>query len=332
MNKFKIQLTRFDIGMLIAFVVVGALGGGAWWYLSGQLQTAQAGDAQVAGDYNSVSVKDGIIVSQPNAVALQANSKLLKDQIDPIITTKLLAKDDTLSDIRNEDPLAWKHELDDDVKTLNSEAKAAGVALPASGFYFGFTRYLTESPGDSATAVLTKQRLAIKTISEILIKSPVKAITRILRSYEEDPHTGPGTIGHGGGDHDGDQLGGYAVDVPDTYTAYPFEIDFDATPESLRPILDNLLKSPYIFVVRSVEVHNDKLESPKIAELAQMAGNNGQQNSVVGSAPGEVAANTPTLGPQYLFGYSILHIKLRVDLIEWNPKLTSVDALAPPKK
>ena len=42
MNRFKVQLSKFDIGMIIAFAVVGLLGGTAWWFLSGQLQTAQA--------------------------------------------------------------------------------------------------------------------------------------------------------------------------------------------------------------------------------------------------------------------------------------------------
>ena len=72
MNRFKFQLSKFDIGMLIAFAVVGILGGTAWWFLSGQLQAAQAQCAQVAGDYNTYATAkgSGIIVSQANAGAL----------------------------------------------------------------------------------------------------------------------------------------------------------------------------------------------------------------------------------------------------------------------
>jgi len=34
----------------------------------------------------------------------------------------------------------------------------------------------------------------------------------------------------------------------------------------------------------------------------------------------------PTVGAQYLFGHSVLHVKMRIDMIEWNPALTSVDS------
>jgi hypothetical protein len=329
MNRFKFQLSKFDIGMIIAFVAVGLLGGAAWWYLSGQLQAAQAACAQVAGDYNSFATSKGIIVSPANTKALAANSATLEAQLNPVISTYLLGKGNDLSDVRAEDPVAWKHDLDDDVKALATEAKAAAITLP-DHFYFGFSRYLTESPGDAATAVLTKQRKAVKTIAELLIKAPVKSITKLQRSYEEDPHSSTGTVT--GVEHaEGDQIVGYATVVPDNYTAYPFEVDFDASPEALRPILDGLIKSPYLFVVRTIEVHNEQLDSPRLDDLAKMAGGNGAAPSVIDSPPGGVAANAaPTVGPQYLFGYTTLHVKMRVDMIEWNPALKSVSDLKKP--
>jgi len=329
MNKFKLQLSKFDIGIIIAFVVIGLMGGAAWWYLSGQLQAAQAADAQVATDYNASAVAKGVVVSQANAKALAANNDLLQAQLDPLIANYLLAKDNDLGKVQAEDPVAWKHDLDEDIKTLTTEAKAEGVTLK-DHFYFGFSRYQTESPGDAATAVLTKQRKAVKAIVEILVKSAVKSITSVQRTYEEDTHA----VGSMGGAErtEGDQLPGYSVVVPDTYTAYPFEVDFDASPESLRPILNGLLKSPYLFVVRKMEVHNEQVDSPRLDDLPRMAGGNGSAPSVVQSAPGDVAASTPTVGPQYLFGYGALHVKMRIDLIEWNPTLTGVEALAPKKK
>ncbi|HEX4141449.1 MAG TPA: Amuc_1100 family pilus-like protein [Candidatus Methylacidiphilales bacterium] len=327
MNKFKVQLSKFDIGMIIAFVVVGLLGAVAWWVLSGQLQSAQAACAQVAGDYNSYATSKGIIVSPANAKALGANSTLLQAQLDPVISSYLLAKGNDLANVRGEDPVAWKHDLDDDVRTLATEAKAQGIGLPEH-FYFGFTRYVTESPGDAATEVLTKQRKAIKTIMEILINAPVKSIGKVRRTYEEDPHSATSSANLGEQRTEGDQIGGYAVVPPDsTYTAYPFEIEFDASPEALRPILDGLIKSPYLFVLRTIEVHNEQLDSPKVDSLAQMAGGSGTP-SVISSEPGAVAASTPTVGPQYLFGYAPLHVKMRVDMIEWSAALSNVDALA----
>jgi len=338
MNKFKVQLSKFDIGMLIAFGVIGLLGGAAWWYLSGQLQAAQAACGQVAGDYSSNATAKGVIVSQANAKALAANSTLLQTQIDPVIGTYLLAKDDNLSDVRGEDPVAWKHDLDDEVKQLTTDAKSQSITLP-DHFYFGFSRYLTESPSDASTAVLTKQLYAVKALAEILIKAQIKSIKAVRRSYEEDTHSAvAGSLTEG--EHtEGDQVGSYSTVVPDTYTAYPFEIEFDASPEALRPILDGIIKSPYVFVLRTIEVHNEQLDSNRIDDLPKMAGGSGSTGvsggapSVISSEPGAYAATSaPTVGPQYLFGYGALHVKLRVDMIEWNPKLASVSDLDAPKK
>jgi hypothetical protein len=331
MNRFKIQLSKFDIGMIAAFVVIGLLGAAAWWYLSGQLQAAQTACTNVAGDYNSYATSKGIIVSQANAKALAANSALLQTQIDPIISTTLLSKQNDLSNVSTMDPVAWKHELDDDVKTLTGEARNHSVTLKDK-FYFGFSRYLTESPSDAATAVLTKQRKAVKTLAEILINSQVKSIASLRRSYEEDAHSGPGSL-TGGDRSEADQVSGYAVVIPDTYTAYPFEMDFDASPEALRAILDGLLKSPYLFVLRRIEVHNEQLDSPRVDDLSRMAGNSAGTPSLISTGPGDAAAaSAPAPGAQHLFGYGALHVKMRVDMIEWNPQLKDVASLNQKKK
>ena len=319
MKRFKIQLTGFDIGMIIAFAVVGLLGGGAWWYLSGMLQDAQAQDTQVKSDYDANSVKGGIIVGAGNAKTLKDNGDLLKAAADPVINNYLLPKENGISAIGKEDPVAWKHDLDEDVRTLTTDAKSHAITLP-DNFYFGFSRYLTESPNDEATATLSKQRAGIKTISEILINAKINAINRVRRTYEEDPHAATTGSSSSAERAEGDQLGGYAVTVPGgTYTAYPFEFDFDSTAESLRPVVNGLVKCPYLFVLRTVEVHNDRLASPLSSDLDKMAGTTPTAPSVVASAPGEVAASTPTVGPQYLFGNTILHVTLRIDMIEWNP-------------
>ena len=37
----KLPISKFDLVMIIVFVVIGLLGGGAWYYLSQQLTQAQ---------------------------------------------------------------------------------------------------------------------------------------------------------------------------------------------------------------------------------------------------------------------------------------------------
>ena len=133
----KLSLSGFDIGAIIAAVVIALLGGGAWWYLSGALQDAQADDASAKSDYDKYSTKYDIVVSPSNGNILQANIDLLKAQLDPLIQSKLLPKENKLSTIDKKDPVAWKHDLDNEVQRLTGAAKNHSVTVPPN-FYFGF--------------------------------------------------------------------------------------------------------------------------------------------------------------------------------------------------
>jgi hypothetical protein len=328
------KLSAFDLGMIIAFVVVALLGAGAWWYLSGQLQTATD---QVKSDYeafNRYSVSkgtgpDSIVVSPSNGKILQNNIDLLTAQINPLIQANLLAKDNTMSSIANEDPVAWKQRLDDDVHRLTAAAKIHGVTLPPN-FYFGFSRYLSQSPRDEQTAVLTKQLLGIDRIADILINTPVKNVTSIRRTYEEDarPTTGNQGPSFSEASTESDRVNGTSITAPGgIYTDYPFEVDFETTSEGLRPILDGLIHSPYVFIVRTLTIANTLSSSPQLADLDRLAGS--PTPSVVSSSPGEVASTTSTKGPQYLFGNSTVKVKARIDLIEWTGDQVTADAKSP---
>jgi hypothetical protein len=327
----KLSLSRFDLGFIIAFAVVALLAAGAWWYLSGQLQTAQTDVANAKADFDKYTSKSGVVVSPSNGKTLQDDIDLLKAQLDPLIQTKLMPKENTLRSIGKEDPVAWKHDLDDDVHRLNSAAKVRGVGLPKN-FYFGFARYLSQSPNDEQTAVLSKQLVGVEQLATILINAPVKDILAIRRTYEEDPHTGAGQAS--GSTMDKDHLGGYSLNAAgNAYTAYPFEVDFDATSENLRVVINNLNKSPYLFVVRTLSIQNSKPTSPLIGDLDKLAGPPPPPSSP-DTPPSEVPA-PPKKGPQFLFGNSALKIKARIDLIEWKAETsqaTPVPAQAVPRK
>jgi hypothetical protein len=314
----KLNLSGFDLGVIIAAVVIAALGAGAWWYLSGALQDAQTEDASAKAVFDkystAASTRERIVVSPSNGKVLQANIDLIKAQLDPLIQAKLLPKENKLNSIEKEDPVAWKHDLDDEVHRLKDAAKLHGVTLPPN-FYFGFSRYQSQSPSDEQTAVLSKQLVGVEELATILINAQVKSIQEISRTYEEDPRAG-------GGDASSpmtepEHLGGYSLNAAgNVYTAYPFEVDFETTTENLRPILNNLIQSPYLFVVRTLSIENDHPDSPVVTDLDRLAGT--PATSVVDTSPGEVAATTSTKGPQFLFGNSMLKIKARIDMIEWN--------------
>ena len=321
----KLQLSKLDIGIIIAFVVIGLLGGGVWYYLSQNLATAQAevGDAETDFQKNSNSSgSQKIVVSTGNRQVLQDDIDLLTQKLNPVIQGRLHSKESKLYTVVPQDPVAWKHDLDDEVRRLTNAAKIHGVKLPPN-FYFSFSRYLNSNPEDEQTVVLKKQLLAVEQISDILLNAPVKSINSIRRTYEEDPHTPDAP---GGSGNVPDRLSGYSyVAGSDIYTDYPFEVEFDANTETLRKVMDDLVQSPYVFVVRTLNVQNLKPTSPQLGDLDKIAGTG--STSVVNSSPGEVAATTSVQGPQFLFGDASLRIKARIDLIEWNAD--SVNALTP---
>jgi hypothetical protein len=316
------MFSRFDLGMIIVFVVVAALGIAGWWWLSGQLQAAQAEAAVAAGEFDTYSKKQVYLPTKSNLTTLQNNISIMTAQFDPLVKSTLQSPKNGLGAIQQLDTVAWKHGLDDEVSHLNAAAATHGIVVPAN-FYYGFSRYLTANPNQDATAVLERQQLAIGAITEVLINAPVRSIVNVERTYEED--SASSATAHSGQPSTG-QLPGHSVEAPGgVYTAYPFEFEFDADTESFRAVVNKLMQADYVFVIRSVMVQNQKLESPRTSDLAQMAGvnNNEPSNnepSIVNSSPGAVAAAQPTstVGLQYLFGDEALHVRMRIDLIDWH--------------
>lgn len=313
------NLSRFDLAMIIAFVVVALLGGAGWWWLDGELQTATADASAAAGTFDQYSKKEVFLPTPGNVKTLTNNIDVMTRTLDPLVQSRLQSPKNTLKDVRAVDTVDWKHDLDTQVAKLNAAAATHGIVVPKN-FYYGFSRYLNTNPAEEATAVLKRQQIGIGTIANILINAPVKAIVLVQRSAEEDSAneesanrgvtpTGPTDI----------LAGKRSVEAPGgVYTTYPFEFEFDTDTESLRTVVDQIMQSEYVFVIRSVQVQNQRLDSPKVSDLDRMAGINSQP-SLIASSPGAVAQQTaPTVGIQYLFGDETLHVRMMVDLIDWH--------------
>ncbi len=81
-----------------------------------------------------------------------------------------------------------------------------------------FPRYLSQSPSDQQTAVLSKQLVGVEQLANILINAPVKDIKDIVRTPEEDDHK-PGADG-------------FALTAPgNAYIAYPFNLELRQPPK-----------------------------------------------------------------------------------------------------
>jgi hypothetical protein len=309
------NISRFDLGIIIAFVVVTALGAGAWYFLSGQLDAAKTDASAAAADFDKYSSRQTYLPTARNEKVLQSNIDLMQAQLNPLIASKLQASGNKLADVKEQSPVDWKHDLDAEILGLNNAAKVHGVTVPKQ-FYFGFSRYLNANPGDAQTVVLTKQLFGVEQIAQILINAPVKSILTFRRTFEEEPVTNA-TNPSAMPSSDPDFLPGSSSNGPGgTYTAYPFEIEFGTSTESFRKFINGLETSPYVFVIRSLTIENTNPDSPQVGDLDKLAGPPPQ--GVLDSTPGAVSAQSKPRAPQFLFGNEIIHVKARIDLIEWK--------------
>jgi hypothetical protein len=314
------NLSRFDIAMIVAFVIVALLGAAGWWWLDGELQAAQADASTAAGAFDQYSKKEVFLPTRANVNTLRNNIDIETRELDPLVKNRLQSPQNALKDVHAVDTVDWKHDLDDQVAKLNDAAATHGIVVPKN-FYYGFSRYLDTNPTEEATAVLKRQQIGIGTIANILINAPVKQIVLVQRSAEEDPPPAEGPFGAAPSPTAAPDImpDRRSVQAPGgVYTAYPFEFEFDTDTESLRNVVNQIMQSKYVFVIRSVQVQNARLDSPKVSDLDHMAGVT-DQPSVIGSSPGAVAQQAaPGIGIQYLFGDETLHVRLMVDLIDWH--------------
>ena len=310
------KLSGFDLAMAIAFAVVTLLGGAAWYYFSSQLETAKESMGTTVSDFEKYSSKAVYLPTGSNEKVLQADIDLMKGALDPLIHDKLQSSSNKIVSVAKQDPVTWKHDLDDRVSHLNNAAKVHGVVVPPN-FYYGFSRYLNTNPGDEKTIVLTKQLLGIEQVADILISAPIKGIQSVRRTYDEDDASG--NSGSSSAKADKDYLGGRSAGGDGgVYEAYPFEFEFEATTDSFRKVVDALVQSPYVFVIRTVTIQNSRLTSPLIGDLDKIVGTQNQP-AAADAMPGAVAAEAKSVrGPQFLFGGETLHIKLKIDMVEWK--------------
>src|ERR1700760_1194665 len=167
------KISKFDLNMIIAFVGVTLIGGGVWYWLSGQLDDALNKANAAQQHYKSLSTNNGIVVSRSNQKTLQDNIGLYIAQINPLLQDKFLSKGNALTGVQKEDSVTWKHNLNEELNKPRAAAKDQGVALPAA-YYFSFRRYTNQSPDDEQTVVLTKQLITVNQLATLLIKAPVK--------------------------------------------------------------------------------------------------------------------------------------------------------------
>lgn len=291
------KLSKFEIGMIAAFVVVTGAGIGGYIYTSGLVEAAKADLANANGELQKL-VKQRYLPSESNIKTLEGNIATLQAAIKPIEEQILKSPENKLGQIQAQNPVTWKNsDLDQTVQRLTALSKARRVTLPAD-YYFGFSRYQKTNPSEQATLILGKQLYGIEQLATKLFESgdggSIVALRSIRRTFDED---GAGAQNAGGGEGSEALRGTSLLGAGKLYRIYPFEVEFVGTTNGLRTYLNSLFKTPVLFVVRSLQVTNSKIESPKVGDL--------------GKGSNEKA------GRDFIFGGEQITVLMRVDMIEW---------------
>lgn len=305
------KLSKFEIGMIVAFVVVTGAGIGGYVYTSGLVETAKADLTTANGELQKL-VKQRYLPSDANIKMLEGNVAALKAALKPIQEQILKSPENKLGQMQPQNPVTWKNsDLDQTVQRLTALAKGHRVALPTD-YYFGFSRYQKSNPSEQATLTLGKQLYGVEQLATKLFESgdggSVIALRSIRRTFDEDP-----AAAQGGGADGGESLRGTSqLGAGKLYRVYPFEVEFVGTTNGLRTYLNSLFKTPALFVVRSLQITNSKIESPKVGDL--------------GKGTNEKA------GRDFVFGGEQLTVLVRVDMIEWLGTQGAEAAAAAPAK
>lgn len=315
----KIQLSKFDGMILGAFVLTGVIGAGLYFWSSSQLKDLQDQLSQASSHLNQL-VSGRYMPDARNIKMLNENNKILKENLEAI-ETKLKASDSHLSDVQEKNPVIFKQDLNDVVQRLTAEAKSNDVVIPAN-FYFGFSRYLQSNPTQSSTLVLGKQLFGVERVCHLLFSSGITRLNSVARTFDED---GTASASDSPGNTSPDRITGKVASIDGgLYTVYPLQFEFTCYTGGLRKFLSNLISSPNLFIVRSIQISNSKPVPPRLDDMIKALG-------VTTAAPDPMGNSSTGKGLQPALGMENLRVKARIDLIEWTGSYQPA-ATAPAKK
>jgi len=306
------QLPKHLVVSLIAFVVIGLMGGGAWFWSAGLLDTAVTEYGSVTQQLQTVQAKGFSPTSQnlklleSNQEAVAALAKELLPQFDRATGKFSLFLNPEKKGLSQE---AWKEKLVSTREELKKSAEQGRVDT-AEDFYFGFKRYRVASPPAAATRDIGIQLAAIDEMANLMIKSRVNSIKEIRRVMVEDT----GLVSAAGGSEEA--LAATVVDgLGGLYRVYPFEIKFQSTPQALNKFVNELSRSPMVFLIRFMVVENEKNTVPRRSEFATSTPTEGAEAKLLVPIIGQEQVNT----------------RMRIDLIYWNGTPPDKKPPGPPK-
>jgi len=287
------------VTLIVAFVIV-LLGGGGWYWTSSQLGSALNEKQTLETQMNALA-RGVYYPSAQNVEALEKNVEMLRAGITPLME-RMAEADAPLEPIQGRQVEggghtgltgdAWQKLLSAQRVELLQAAQEGGVELPED-FFLGFQRYRALVPNAEVTYPLGVQLVGIDTILESMVGAKVVAIREIKRVMVEE--------GEGATRATGVNALGARILESQTghYRVYPFEFVFQASPEALYSVVDQITNSELFLIIRFLDLQNEKTSLPSKSEV--ISENRDTQANII-----------PVLGQEQL------RIRMRVDLIDWT--------------
>lgn len=286
---------------IVLFVLAALVGGGLWFWTGGQLSESLEQKRQLEMKIKTISGK-GIYPSKANLDQIEASTNEIKALVDPVeesIRKTSMLFDSVRGGSDKEGKFSglpaneWKRLLGEKRDSILQLAEQNNVTLPEV-FYLGFDRYRALTPNENATYHLGIQLLAITELLELSINSGIVNFQEIKRVQAEDKNSAQSS---------GGLAATLAQGPQDWYTIYPFELKYTGLANSVSRLTNEVTKSPYYFIVRSVDVENEKTSVPRKMEVTSQASGEGAQKNII-----------PIVGQENI------KVTMRVDLILWNVK------------
>jgi len=304
------NLSKFEITMISAFVVVLGLGIAGWWYTGTMQEEAnqrmQSANSQLNMLQTGRFTPDARVVQQ-----LDEKIKLVDETLTPIEQGVLQPEEDVLASVQSMNPTVWKDEtLSTAVQRMAALARSKNIKLPTDQYYFGFDRYIRTTPQQKDIVNLTKQLIGIETAFGLLADAGgVREVLAIRRSNDEDGRidhsaagmAAPGFSSRSGSSSSGSDRLNLNIELPynGLYEVLPLEFEFKSEPESVRGFLNRLAQSKLIYVVRSVSITTNTQQSPRLSEIMKKYESMEKKRN------------------QIVFGAEQVVAKVRFDLVDW---------------
>ena len=317
---------------LTGFLAVIVLGVGVFGYLVYSAmdtygQTSQDYDAAVAELQRLQGLKPyPYAKSKTNLVALRGETAQRVTDLQ-----KKLADYEPPAERPDFKPIDFQDKLRRVVEEVSQLATAANVVLPKD-FYMGFELYRSTPPEAAAAPVLSRELDAVRDLLKLLIAHRIDELKSIKRAPVPEESGGrpaaDGTVAAATPPPRPAPGGKSAPAAPaDAVTRQTVEVAFSGSPTSFRDSLDDTVTSKRLFLVRAIQVKNQKPKGPP----REVPG--GAATPPPAAAPADPNAPAAPAAPdkpafEYIVGLEKLDVDMRLEIIKVAPPPAAATAPA----